>query len=79
MAGPVRDIHLSAPATIVHRYHEKCQDVRKSVKLAFHAAYLPGFRGFYHLGWNNLDDLVAALSPSLKMFELAKEMFKDVC
>jgi hypothetical protein len=30
-AGPVRDIHLSAPATIVHRYHEKCQDVRKSV------------------------------------------------
>jgi hypothetical protein len=31
------------------------------------------------LGWNNnLDDLVAASSPSLKMFELAKEKFKDI-
>jgi hypothetical protein len=77
-AGPVHDIHLSAPATIVHLYHEKCQDVRKSVELAFHATYLPGFCHFYHLGWNNLDNLVAASSPSFKMFELAKEKFKDV-
>jgi hypothetical protein len=48
------------------------------VELAFHATYLPGFCRFYHLGWNNLDDMVAALSPSLKMFESAKEKFKDI-
>jgi hypothetical protein len=46
------------------------------VELAVHALYLPGFGCFYHLGSNNLDNLVAALSPSLKMFELAKKSLK---
>ena len=77
-ASPVRDIHLSAPTTIVYQYHKQRQDFRKAVELAFHIAYLPGFCRLYHLGSNNLDDLVSASSPSLKMFQLAGEKFQGV-
>ncbi len=76
-AGPVRDIHLSGPTTIVYQYHKQRQDFQKVVELAFHIAYLPGFCCLYHLGSNYLDDLVSALSPSLvKMFQLAQKSFK---
>lgn len=76
-AGPVRDIQLSAPTTIVYKYHQHKQDVRKAVELAFHLGYLPGYCRAFHLGQNRMDDLLGASSPSLKMFLLAEELFVD--
>jgi hypothetical protein len=75
-AGPVRDIHLSAPTTIVYQYHQRKQDVRKAVELAFHIRYLSGFCRLFHLGQNYMDDLVSESSPSLKMLQLAEKVFE---
>jgi hypothetical protein len=77
-AGPVWDIHLSAPTTIVYNYHQRCGDDRKAVELAIHAAYLSGYARFYNLGSNDMERLVAESSPSLAMFRMAKEKFSDV-
>jgi hypothetical protein len=78
MAGPLWDFQLSAPTTIVYQYHQQRNDVRKAVELAIHVAYLHGFGCFYHLGSTELDELISAPSPLLKMFQLAKAKFKDV-
>jgi hypothetical protein len=77
-AGPVRDIHLSAPTTIVYNYHQRCGDDRKAVELAIHAAYLSGYARFYNLGSNDMERLVVESSPSRAMFRMAKEKFSDV-
>ncbi len=46
------------------------------MELGFHIAYLPGFCCVFHLGLKYLDNLVSALSPSLKMLQLAEKVFE---
>ena len=78
-ACPVRDMFLSAPATVVHRYkrmlYRESPDPKRVIRLCLLAGYTTGFHRFYYIGDKYLMNLLCddvdtfVLFPKLTMKE----------
>lgn len=75
-AAPVRDIFLSAPATIAYLCHQQVADERRTIELVIMAAYHNGFDRFFYLGKKHLQELCDPNSrPSLVYYRHAMKEF----
>lgn len=75
-AAPVRDIHLSAPATIAYRHHQAVNDVKRTIEMVVVAGYHHGYDRYYDIGTKHMNELTDPNSrPSLAYYKLAKEQY----
>ena len=75
-ALPVRDVHLSGPATVGYHLQQMTGDERRMVEILLMAGYASGWSRFYHLCMQNLDELANPNKrPLLVFYDLAMKHF----
>lgn len=75
-AATVRDIHLSAPTTVVYQHHQQVNDPARSIMLALSAAYMTGYHRFYCLGCIYDDLLASSSTPHVDYYKKAMHHFR---